>query len=63
MGRKISSIEELILDRLSTLLSRFGVRANLFYNDKLCGVQAFSGADQHGHIHLLKAGTVTVQDV
>ena len=63
MGRKISSFEELILDRLSTLLSRFGVRANLFYNDKLCGVQAFSGADQHGHIHLLKAGTVTVQDV
>lgn len=51
------------MDRLSTLMSRFGVRANLFYNDKLCGVQAYSGVDQHGHIHLLKEGTVTVQGV
>ena len=51
------------MDRLSTLMSRFGVRANLFYNDKLCGVQDYGGVDQHGHIHLLKAGTVTVQGV
>ena len=26
------------MDRLSTLLSQFGVRANLFYNGKLCGM-------------------------
>jgi hypothetical protein len=26
------------VDRLSTLLSQFGVRANLFYNGKLCGM-------------------------
>lgn len=51
------------MDRLSTLLSRFGVRANLFYNDRLCGAQTYSGADQRGHIHLLRAGTVTVQGV
>lgn len=51
------------MDRLSTLMSRFGVRANLFYNGKLCGVQDYGGVDQHGHIHLLKAGTVTVQGV
>ncbi|OYQ23301.1 helix-turn-helix transcriptional regulator [Pseudomonas mandelii] len=51
------------MDRLSSLMSRFGVRANLFYNDKLCGVQDYGGFDQRGHIHLLKSGTVTVQGV
>lgn len=51
------------MDRLSTLLSRFGVRANLFYNDKLCGVQTYGDLDQRGHIHLLQAGTVTMQGI
>ncbi len=49
------------MDRLSTLMSRFGVSANLYYNDKLCGVEAYSGVGRHGHMHLLQAGTVTVQ--
>jgi AraC-like DNA-binding protein len=48
------------MDRLSTLLSQFGVRANLFYNGKLCGMAAYDGADQRGHIHLLQAGAVTL---
>ena len=48
------------MDRLSTLFSQFGVRANLFYNGKLCGMASYDGADQRGHIHLLQAGTVTL---
>ncbi|MFZ6049922.1 AraC family transcriptional regulator [Pseudomonas sp. CR3202] len=49
------------MDRLSTLLSQFGVRANLFHSGKLCGVASYGGADQHGHIHLLQAGNLTLQ--
>jgi AraC-like DNA-binding protein len=49
------------MDRLSTLLSQFGVRANLFYSGKLCGVSTYEGADQRGHIHLLQAGSVTLK--
>lgn len=49
------------MDRLSTLLSQFGVRAKLFYSGKLCGMAAYDGADQRGHIHLLQAGTVTLK--
>lgn len=49
------------MDRLSRLLSQFGVRAKLFYNGKLCGVASYDGADQRGHIHLLLAGTVILR--
>ncbi|QQO01134.1 helix-turn-helix transcriptional regulator [Pseudomonas sp. SW-3] len=48
------------MDRLSTLLSQFGVRANLFYNGKLCGMASYDGADTRGHIHLLQAGSLTL---
>jgi AraC-like DNA-binding protein len=48
------------MDRLSTLFSQFGVRANLFYNGKLCGMASYDSADQRGHIHLLQAGSVTL---
>ncbi|WP_212626439.1 AraC family transcriptional regulator [Pseudomonas sp. PP3] len=49
------------MDRLSTLLSQFGVRAHLFYSGKLCGVSSYDGADQRGLIHLLQGGTVTLK--
>ncbi|MFK0088565.1 cupin domain-containing protein [Pseudomonas sp. NPDC090755] len=49
------------MDRLSTLLSHFGVRASLFYNGTLCGMAAYDGQDLHGHVHLLRAGTLTLQ--
>ncbi|NQD94347.1 AraC family transcriptional regulator [Pseudomonas sp. CrR25] len=48
------------MDRLSTLLSQFGVRANLFYNGRLCGLASYDGAEGHGYIHLLQAGSVTL---
>lgn len=48
------------MDRLSTLFSQFAVRARLSYNGKLCGTAIYDGADQRGHLHLLRAGTMTV---
>jgi AraC-like DNA-binding protein len=48
------------MDRLSTLLSQFGVRANLFYSGKLCGLASYDGAEGCGYIHLLEAGSVTL---
>ena len=48
------------MDRLSTLLSQFGVRANLFFNGKLCGLSSYDGAEGRGYIHLLQAGNVTL---
>lgn len=48
------------MDRLSNLLSRFGVRANLFYDGDLCGSASYDGAERRGYIHLLQAGSVTL---
>lgn len=49
------------MDRLSTLLSQFGVRANLFYSGKLCGLASYDGAEGCGYVHLLQAGSVTLR--
>jgi AraC-like DNA-binding protein len=49
------------MDRLSTLLSQFGVRANLFFSGKLCGISSYDGAEPRGHVHLLQAGTLTLK--
>ena len=48
------------MDRLSNLLSRFGVRANLFFDGDLCGLASYDGAERRGYIHLLQAGSVTL---
>lgn len=48
------------MDRLSTLLSLFGVRATLFYSGELCGVSAHDGAQRRGYLHLLQKGTLTL---
>lgn len=46
------------MDRLSTLLALFGVRASLFHTGEVCGVATFDGGDQRGHMHLLQKGEV-----
>lgn len=51
------------MDRLSTLLSQFGVRANLFYNGTLCGMVAYDDSDQRGHLHLLQKGAITLKNL
>jgi AraC-like DNA-binding protein len=48
------------MDRLSALLTHFGVRAGTFYSGDFCGLAAFEG-EQRGHLHLLQAGRVTVR--
>ena len=40
---------------------RFGVRANLFYNGRLCGLASYDDTERRGYIHLLQAGSVTLQ--
>ncbi|MFC4160682.1 AraC family transcriptional regulator [Chitinimonas lacunae] len=48
------------LDRLSGLLERLRVRARLFHNGMLCGVQHFDAATGHGYLHVLRRGELTV---
>ncbi|WP_338072025.1 cupin domain-containing protein [Billgrantia bachuensis] len=48
------------MDRLSTLLSQFGVRARLFHSGTVCSVASIDDAG-HGYLHLLQGGTVTLR--
>lgn len=50
------------MDRLSNVLNRFSLNANVFFSGNLCGVQGFedSSAD-FGHLHLLRSGELTVK--
>jgi AraC-like DNA-binding protein len=49
------------MDRLSTLISNFGVRAGVFHSGGLCGIASY-GIDAHdgGHLHLLRSGEVSL---
>lgn len=50
------------MDRLSNVLNRFSLNANVFFTGNLCGVQAFEDRqNDHGHLHLLKAGELTIK--
>ncbi|SMQ30290.1 AraC family transcriptional regulator [Pseudomonas siliginis] len=46
------------MDRLSTLLTHFGVNAGTFHSGAFCGITAFDGSQTVGHMHLLQAGEV-----
>lgn len=48
------------LDRLSSLLERFSVRAHLFHNGPLCGVTHFAAEPGLGFLHVMRRGTMTV---
>lgn len=48
------------LDRLSSLLERFSVRAHLFHNGPLCGVTHFAAQPGLGFLHVMRRGTMTV---
>ncbi|MCI3205933.1 MULTISPECIES: AraC family transcriptional regulator [Pandoraea] len=49
------------MDRLSTLISNFGVRAGVFHSGGMCGLASY-GVDAHdgGHLHLLRSGEVAL---
>ncbi|OYP97903.1 AraC family transcriptional regulator [Pseudomonas mandelii] len=49
------------MDRLSTLLTHFGVSAGTFHSGEFCGVTAFDGEQATGHLHLLQAGELTLK--
>ncbi|WP_150634520.1 AraC family transcriptional regulator [Pseudomonas fluorescens] len=49
------------MDRLSVLLSQFGVSAGTFHSGSFCGITAFDGNQACGHVHLLQAGALNVR--
>jgi len=49
------------MDRLSQILNRFSIHAQVFFSGNICGVQPFGASDSSdGHLHLLKSGTLTL---
>lgn len=48
------------LDRLSSLLDRFRVRAHLFHAGPLCGVTHFAAKEGRGFLHVLRRGEMVV---
>ncbi len=48
------------MDRLSGLLERFRVRAQLFHSGALCGLSHFSGSQGLGYLHVLRRGQLEV---
>jgi AraC-like DNA-binding protein len=48
------------LDRLSSLLERFRIRAHLFHTGPLCGVTHFAAKPGRGFLHVLRHGEMTV---
>ncbi|MEH6447814.1 MAG: AraC family transcriptional regulator [Oleispira sp.] len=49
------------MDRLSEILIRFSMNAQVFFSGNLCGIKPFGSPDSsEGHIHLLKSGKLTL---
>ncbi|HYW56643.1 MAG TPA: AraC family transcriptional regulator [Polaromonas sp.] len=48
------------VDRLSSLLERFRVRAHLFHTGPLCGVSHFAAERGRGFLHVLRRGSMVV---
>lgn len=48
------------IDRLSGLLERFRVRAQLHHAGALCGLSHFDAGEGHGYLHLLRRGELQV---
>lgn len=49
------------IDRLSGVLERFRVRAELHHTGALCGVEHFDACDGHGYLHVLRRGRLQVR--
>ena len=48
------------VDRLSSLLERFRVRAHLFHNGPLCGVTHYAAEPGRGFLHVMRNGEMTL---
>ncbi|MFC4298669.1 AraC family transcriptional regulator [Castellaniella hirudinis] len=49
------------IDRLSGMLERFRVRAQLHHSGALCGIQRFDAHGGHGFLHVLRRGPLEVR--
>lgn len=49
------------VDRLSGLLERFRVRAELHHDGTLCGLHRFDAGAGHGYLHVLRRGELAVR--
>jgi len=49
------------IDRLSTLLDRFRVRASLFHTGAVCGMTTFEARPGRAFVHVLRHGTLEVR--
>ena len=49
------------IDRLSGILERFRVQAQLHHTGALCGLSHFDACDGHGYLHVLRRGTLEVR--
>ncbi len=48
------------IDRLSGILDRFRVQAQLHHTGAMCGVQHFDAGEGHGYLHVLRRGRLKV---
>lgn len=48
------------IDRLSGVLERFRVQAQLHYSGVLCGLSHYDSCDGHGYLHVLRRGELKV---
>lgn len=48
------------MDQLSPLLTRFDLRARVFYSGALCGVTSFAAGESVGHLHVVRRGPLQV---
>ncbi len=51
------------MDRLSTLLEHFSLRAGVFHTGSLCGIHRFQADALRGHLHLVERGLVRITGV
>ncbi|MCG2579191.1 AraC family transcriptional regulator [Dechloromonas sp. XY25] len=49
------------VDRLSGILERFRVEAQLHYSGPLCGISRFDASEGHGYLHVLRRGRLEVR--
>lgn len=47
-------------DRLSCILARFRIQAQLHHTGALCGLSHFAACDGHSYLHVLRRGALTV---
>ena len=52
---------ESVIDRLSTLLERFHVRASLFHTGPLCGRTRFEAQSDRAFLHVLRRGELRIE--